>query len=106
LFTDWHNDPEFYGEFLWFPQRSRGEREKWYESLPSDSKLFIIEKKMAKPGKIAHFLIGNLFEIGFILVPSERGKGYCSEAAQIMVDYVRGKATQKQEPPPLFRNSR
>jgi RimJ/RimL family protein N-acetyltransferase len=27
-------------------------------------------------------------EIGYVLVPSERGKGYCSEAVKIMVDYL------------------
>jgi RimJ/RimL family protein N-acetyltransferase len=27
-------------------------------------------------------------EIGYILVPSERGKGYCTEAVNIMVDYL------------------
>jgi RimJ/RimL family protein N-acetyltransferase len=37
---------------------------------------------------VFHFLTGNLLEIGYILVPSERGKGYCSEAVKIMVDYL------------------
>jgi RimJ/RimL family protein N-acetyltransferase len=27
-------------------------------------------------------------EIGYSLIPSERGKGYCTEAAQIVVDYL------------------
>jgi len=27
-------------------------------------------------------------EIGYILVPSERGKGYCTEAVNLMVDYL------------------
>jgi RimJ/RimL family protein N-acetyltransferase len=27
-------------------------------------------------------------EIGYSLVPSERGKGYCTEAVRIMVDYL------------------
>ena len=27
-------------------------------------------------------------EIGYILVPSGRGKGYCTEAVNIMVDYL------------------
>jgi RimJ/RimL family protein N-acetyltransferase len=27
-------------------------------------------------------------EIGYALVPSERGKGYCTEATQLVVDYL------------------
>jgi len=30
--------------------------------------------------------MGELLEIGYFLAPSERGKGYCTEAAQLMVD--------------------
>jgi aminoglycoside 6'-N-acetyltransferase len=32
--------------------------------------------------------MGKTLEIGYSLISSERGKGYCSEAAQIMVDYL------------------
>ena len=35
-----------------------------------------------------HYHVGRLLEIGCLLVPSERGKGYCSEAAKTMVDYL------------------
>jgi RimJ/RimL family protein N-acetyltransferase len=31
---------------------------------------------------------GRQLEIGYSLVPSERGKGYCTEAVNIMVDYL------------------
>lgn len=30
----------------------------------------------------------KLLEIDYALVPSERGKGYCTEAAMILVDYL------------------
>jgi RimJ/RimL family protein N-acetyltransferase len=89
LFTDWGNNPEFFGEFIWLPQQSRMEREKWYENLPSEAKFFFIEKKDGtKIGTIAHFLVGPHTEIGYMLVPNERRKAYCSEAVQIMVDYL------------------
>jgi len=89
LFTDWYNNPEFLGEFVWVPQFSRKEREKGYENMPPDNKRFFIEKKDGtKIGVIAHFLNGQLLEIGYILSSSERGKGYCTEAVQIMVDYL------------------
>jgi RimJ/RimL family protein N-acetyltransferase len=91
LFTDWHNNPEFIGEYVWLPQNTRTEREKWYDSLPSDAKFFFIEKKDGtKVGTIAHFPAANKLgaEIGYILTPNERGKGYCTEAVKMMVDYL------------------
>jgi len=57
--------------------------------------LFFVEKKDgSKIGFIAHFHVlhlgtgSKLLEIGYSLVPSERGKGYCTEAVEIMVDYL------------------
>jgi len=89
LRTDWYNNPEFLGEFVWVPQFSRKDREKWYENMPPDTKVFFIEKKDGtKIGSISHFLEGSLLEIGYILTSGERGKGYCTEAVQIMVDYL------------------
>ena len=32
--------------------------------------------------------LGGLLEIGYALLPSERGKGCCTEAVQLMVDYL------------------
>ena len=37
---------------------------------------------------MGHFLFGGLLEIFYYLLPSERGKGYGTEAAIIMVDYL------------------
>jgi RimJ/RimL family protein N-acetyltransferase len=71
---------------------SKTEAEKMFEN-PHEEKSFIIEKKDgSKIGFIAHFYVlhvaGRQLEIGYSLVPSERGKGYCTEAAQLMVDYL------------------
>jgi len=30
----------------------------------------------------------KMLEIGYALVPNERGKGHCTEATQLMVDYL------------------
>lgn len=54
---------------------------------------FIIEKKDgSKIGYTFQFTVvhpaGNLLEIGYFLVPNERGKGCCTEAIRIMVDYL------------------
>jgi RimJ/RimL family protein N-acetyltransferase len=89
FFADWYNNIEFFGEFVWIPQQSRMEREKWYENLPPAAKFFFIEKRDGtRIGTIAHFLVGGLLDIGYLLVLNERGKGYCSEAVTIMVDYL------------------
>ncbi len=63
------------------------------EATPKDSKdpqtsmKFFIEKKDGtKIGVLNTFSAGNLLEIGFTLIPSERGKGYCTEAVTILVD--------------------
>ena len=52
--------------------------------------VFLVEKKDGtKIGFIAHFgTHGGLTTIGYALLPSERGKGYGSEAVRIMVDYL------------------
>ncbi len=89
FFTDLSNNPEFFGEFIWLPQQSRVEREKWYEDLPEGAKFFFIQRKDGtKIGTIAHFLVGNLMEVGYMVIPEARMKGYCSEAVEIMVDYL------------------
>jgi RimJ/RimL family protein N-acetyltransferase len=88
LLADWSNNPEFFSDF-WFPQMSKTEWEKRYDSLTPDKKWFFIEKKDGmKIGTVFHFLNGNFMEIGYILVPNERRKGYGYEAVKIIVDYL------------------
>ena len=55
-----------------------------------DTLFFIVEKKDgAKIGHINGWRHGRIcVEIGFALVPSERGKGYGTEAIQMMVDHL------------------
>ena len=94
LFTEWVNKPEVFGEYNPLHQMSKTEVEKMLDN-PSDFQLFFVEKKDgSKIGFIAHFHVlhlgtgSKLLEIGYSLVPSERGKGYCTEALEIMVDYL------------------
>jgi len=91
-FAEWVNNPEVFGEYNPLHQISRTEAEKMFET-PLELKPFFIEKKDgSKIGFVAHFYVlhvaGRQLEIGYSLVPSERGKGYCTEAAQLMVDYL------------------
>jgi RimJ/RimL family protein N-acetyltransferase len=56
-----------------------------------EAKKFIIQKKDGtRIGEIRHFLDKphHLMELACWLVPSERKKGYATEATQLMVDYL------------------
>jgi [ribosomal protein S5]-alanine N-acetyltransferase len=89
LLADWSNDPEYLGEYVWLPQQSRTEWAKKYDDHTPDTKWFFIEKKDGtKIGTMFHWPIGNLLEIGYVLIPNERGKGYCTEAVKIVLDYL------------------
>jgi RimJ/RimL family protein N-acetyltransferase len=60
-------------------------------AVMTERKQFIIEKKDGtRVGSIRHSLVqpSRHVEIGYFIVPSERGKGYASEAVQMMVDYL------------------
>jgi len=88
LLADWSNNLEFFSD-MWFPQMSKTEWEERYDSVKPDTKWFFIEKKDGtKIGTVFHFLNGNYMEIGYILAPNERKKGYGSEAIKIIVDYL------------------
>jgi RimJ/RimL family protein N-acetyltransferase len=93
LFAEWVNKPEFFGEYNPIRQTSRMEIEKDFDKSILEQGEFIVERKDgSKIGYICHFVLvhpcGKLLEIGYSLVPSERGKGYCTEAVGIMVDYL------------------
>jgi RimJ/RimL family protein N-acetyltransferase len=92
-----HNDVNFCGEEgPVSAQVSLAEAEKRFENpaplVPvTERARFVIEKKDgAKIGSIAHYFVQptRLMEIGYDIIPSERGKGYGTEAVQIMVDYL------------------
>jgi RimJ/RimL family protein N-acetyltransferase len=93
LVLEWLNNPEFYRQYFSPIQRSKMEMEKAFESSSMEFKQFIVEKKDGtKIGFIAYFFMphpwGRMLEIGYGLVQGERGKGFCTEAAQLIVDYL------------------
>ena len=93
ILSEWFNEPEFWGEYklsFGFGQLSKENIEKWYDKMLAEGgKWFFIEKKDGtKVGFIEHHLWGNMLEIGYVLIPAERCKGYCTEAVQLIVDYL------------------
>jgi RimJ/RimL family protein N-acetyltransferase len=89
LVAEWKNNLDYIGEYNPLRQMSKGEIEKNYDKLGPEEKWFLIEKKDgSKIGFIDHFAVRDHLGIGYFLVLSERGKGYCTEAVQLMVDYL------------------
>ncbi|HVP16514.1 MAG TPA: GNAT family protein [candidate division Zixibacteria bacterium] len=90
ILAEWFNNPKFWRGYGKGAQPSKGDIEKLYDKeLAEGGKWFFIEKKDGtKVGYIDHFLWGNMLEIGYGLIPKERRKGYCTEAAKMMVDYL------------------
>jgi RimJ/RimL family protein N-acetyltransferase len=91
LLLEWFNSLEFSGKYNPLDaQQSRAEIEKKYGNLGSEKNWFFIEKK---DGRKIGFMRLDVFrrgcwEIGYVLIPSERSKGYCTEAVQLAVDYL------------------
>ena len=89
LVLAWFNNVDFNGTYDPLDaQQSKADIEKEYDKLGPEEKWFFIEKKDGtKVGFIGTHIYGEL-EIGYAITASERGKGYCTEAVKIMVDYL------------------
>lgn len=96
LVAAWFNNPEFLGEHEGLFQFSKSEFETLFatENSHESAEFFIEKKDGTKIGIIVHFYVMHvdpsitLLEFGYFMLPSERGRGYCTEAAHIMVDYL------------------
>lgn len=89
LVKKWVNDLEFAGEYEEISQETKADLEKQYDQLAGGQWFFVEKKDGSKIGYVAHYTVsGKLTEIGYSLVPNERGKGYGIEAVKIMVEYL------------------
>ena len=89
LAAEWLNNLDFFGEYNPLMQMSKADLQKMYDNLSPEERWFFIEKKdSSKVGNIGHRPVEKAQEIGYAVLPSERKKGYCSEAVMIMVDYL------------------
>jgi RimJ/RimL family protein N-acetyltransferase len=92
ILADWFNEPEVFGEYNPLHQVTVEEIGKLF-SGPNEVKPFIVEDKTGKKvGFIVYFYMVHpacrLLEVGYSFVPSERGKGYGTEALGMMVDFL------------------
>ncbi len=86
LIKEWWSDRKYMGEHQ---DPLTISEEKLEEIMLQGTMFFIIEKKdRTRIGYINSWTRGKTREIGYALVPSERGKGYGTEAIQIMLDYL------------------
>jgi len=95
LSTEWINEG-IYGDYGPIIQLSRSQEEKYFENPPPIEVAlqptgFIIEKKDGTRIGMAGYLTVQPYrvvEIGYWLLPKEKGQGYGSEVAKMMVDYL------------------
>ena len=87
---EWVNNPQFIGEYEPISQETLEELTQQYNNaLKNGGKWFFIEKKdRMKIGYMVYYLARRQYEIGYMVIPSERGKGYATEAGTILVDYL------------------
>jgi RimJ/RimL family protein N-acetyltransferase len=90
LLQEWWNDVEFSGVHNPLDaQQSKTDVEKQLEKLGPERAWFLILKKDGSKIGFLGMRTGPFgWQIGYVLVPSERGKGYCTEAVQLAVDYL------------------
>jgi RimJ/RimL family protein N-acetyltransferase len=93
------NQIDFYGEYThpvieqvpkWLVIKIIDEQPNEFQRALEDNPFVILKKDGTKIGFTWHFTnqpYGHM-EIACFLVPSERGKGYGTEAVQLMVDYL------------------
>jgi len=96
FFADCFNSIDFWGDNPFWEQVSKSGWMRHLDNPPdravlTEWKRFVIQKKDGTRIGLAWHMLNQpygIMEISYFLIPSERGKGYGSEAAQLMVDYL------------------
>jgi RimJ/RimL family protein N-acetyltransferase len=87
-FIKWNNDINFTGPFEPVEVSSRASFEKWFNDENRNSS-WVIENKEGTPvGQIVTGPDGNYQFLGYIIHPDYRNLGYCTEAVDLIVDYL------------------
>ena len=90
FFVGFWNDLDYYGEYEpIMEQMTKAEAEKRLADSSKTAYFMIQKKDGTNIGLIAHFgQSSGSITIGYAIKPSEHGKGYGTEALQLMVDYL------------------
>ena len=92
LYDTW-DDPEYKGDFASVePKKSLKEIEEMVRSLKGRLFIILTLSDSRKIGLIDYYWTRSdypyLFEIGYRIMPSERRKGYTTEAAGLIIDFI------------------
>lgn len=88
ILLEWDNNPGVLGEYEQIRQETKAELEKTYDNLKDAQWFFVQKKNGTKIGYAAHYLVAGETEVGYLIVPNERRKGYVTEAIKLIVDYL------------------
>jgi RimJ/RimL family protein N-acetyltransferase len=96
FFVDCFNSIDFWGDNPFWEQVSKSAWMRHFDDPPNvailtEWKRFVIQKKDGTRIGIAWHMTNQPYrtmEISYFLIPSERGKGYGTEAVQLMIDYL------------------
>lgn len=87
-FTEWNSDINYTGQYEPVEVSSRHSIEKWFNDENRNSWWVIEESKGVPVGQMITGPDGNHQYLGYIIHPDHRNKGYCTEAVDLMVDYL------------------
>jgi len=88
LLQRWNNDPEFKGMYESIECSSLKEYRDWFND-PGDSVFFLIlDHEEAPVGQIMYRKKDDYLAVGYIIHPDHRNRGFCTEAVQLLVDYL------------------
>jgi len=96
FFADCFNSIDFWGDNPFWEQVSKAGWMRNFDDPPEvavliEWKRFVVQKKDGTRIGLTWHMTNQpyrMMEISYFLVPSERGKGYGTEVAQLMVDYL------------------
>jgi len=96
FFADCFNDLDFWGDNPFWEQVSKSGWMRHFDNPPDRAvliewKRFVVQKKDGTRIGLTWHMVNQpygMMEISYFLIPSERGKGYGTEVAQLLVDYL------------------
>ena len=88
------NRPEFWGNYESPWQTTKADTEKIFDQQKGIKRFFIQKKDGTRVGTMSSWDVVPEertefgLEIGYLMQPIERGKGYCTEAVHLLLDYL------------------